>query len=126
MAVSASRSIACGASYAAALVAMPMLADVKTSWPSRSKACGKVLLDALGHAQRVADMLDVIEQDGEFVSAQPRDRMVRPESRDHVARPQAALQPPRDRDQQPISNNVPEAVVDQLEAIQIEEQHRTQ
>ena len=36
----------------------------------------------------------------------------------------AELQPVGDRDQQPVADGVPEAVVHDLEAVEVEEQHR--
>ncbi len=81
-------------------------------------------LHTLGHAERIADVADVLQQHGELVTAESSDRMVQLEPRYRVARSQAPLQPPCDRHQQLVSHDVAEAVVDQLEAIQIQEQHR--
>ena len=53
------------------------------------------------------------EQDGELVAAQPGDG---------VAGAQARLEPPRDRDQQLVADQVAEAVVDDLEAVEVEEE----
>ena len=52
------------------------------------------LLDALGDHGRLARVADVVEQDRELVAAEPGDG---------VAGPQRGLQPPRDRDQQPVA-----------------------
>ena len=73
------------------------------------------LLDALGDHGRLAGVADVVEQDRELVAAEPGDG---------VAGPQGGLQPARDRDQQPVADVVAERVVDELEAVEVEEQHR--
>jgi hypothetical protein len=72
------------------------------------------LLDALGDHGRLAGVADVVEQDRELVAAEPGDG---------VAGAQGRLQPARDRDQQPVADVVPERVVDELEAVEVEEQH---
>ena len=59
--------------------------------------------------------LEPVQQNGELVAAQPRQR---------VSRPQARLEPARHRDQQLVADQVAEAVVDDLEAIEIEIEHR--
>ena len=56
-----------------------------------------------------------LQQDGELVSAEARER---------VAVAQARLEPPRHRDQQLVAHQVAEAVVDHLEAIEIEIKNR--
>ena len=60
---------------------------------------------------------EAAQQDGELVAAQPRDRVVRP---------QASLEPTRDRDEQFVSDEVSEVVVDDLEAVEVEIQHGEQ
>ena len=73
------------------------------------------LLDALGDHGRLARVADVVEQDRELVAAEPGDG---------VAGPQGRLQPARDGDQQPVADVVAERVVDELEAVEVQEQHR--
>ena len=85
--------------------------------PAHNQRVGELLVDPIGDADGVRLGGDVVEQDGELVAAQPRQR---------VARPQAALQPPRGADQQLVAGLVSQAVVDRLEAIEIEVQHREQ
>lgn len=60
-------------------------------------------------------VLDVLEQDHELIAAEPDER---------IARAQTALQAPSDLDEHEIADNVPQAIVDGLEAIQIQEQDR--
>ena len=57
----------------------------------------------------------VLAQDREFVAA---------EARDGVARPQHRFQPSRDRDEELVAGVVAESVVHVLEPIEVEEQHR--
>ena len=73
--------------------------------------------EALGHRGDRARVLHVLEEDGELVAAEPGDG---------VLRPQADGQPLAEADEQLIARAVSEAVVDDLEAVEIEEQHREQ
>src|SRR5581483_1296263 len=70
------------------------------------------LLNPLGHLTGFADS-DFIEQDRELVAAEPRNR---------VAGPEAVFQAARDRDQQVIADHVPQTVVDDFEAVEIQEE----
>ena len=72
------------------------------------------LLDTLGDHRRLAGVADVVEQDRELVAAEPGDG---------VAGPQGRLQPARDGDQQAVADVVAERVVDELEAVEVQEQH---
>ena len=56
-----------------------------------------------------------MDQDRELVAAEPRGG---------VDRAHAVLQPPRDLLQHLVAGGVPEAVVDVLEVVDVEEQHR--
>ena len=78
---------------------------------------GQLLVDPLGHAGGVGLGVDGVEQHGELVAAQARQR---------VARPQAALEPARGPDQQLVAGLVAHAVIDRLEAIEIEVEQREQ
>src|SRR5690606_25530088 len=71
--------------------------------------------DALGHTRRITRVVDRIDDDRELVPAEPRNRVV-------LA--QAVLQPARDRLQQLVSRGVAKRVIDKLETVQVEEQHR--
>ena len=57
---------------------------------------------------------EAVQQNGEFVAAEPRQR---------ISRAQARLEPPRHRGQQLVADQVAEAVVDELETIEVEIQH---
>ena len=57
---------------------------------------------------------DVLEQDCELVATQPRDG---------VGPPQAAREPLRDLEEQGVANPVPQAVVDRLEVVEVDDQH---
>ena len=72
-------------------------------------------LHALGHEFDVAGPVDTIEENGELVATQ---------SCEHVAGAEAGRQLVRDRRQQLVSNQVAETVVHQLEAIDVDKQHR--
>ena len=74
-------------------------------------------MDAVGDARSVADVLNIIKQEGKFVSAQ---------TRDNIFRAHAQLKLARDRYKQLIGDDVPEAVVEELEAIKIEEEDSEQ
>ena len=66
-----------------------------------------------GRLARVGDVLE-LEQHGELVAAH---------ARDGVARAQRGVEPQRDGLQQPVAGLVAERVVDDLEAVEVEEQH---
>src|SRR5438105_1513684 len=81
--------------------------------PGQVERPRQLLLDAVGDARGIARDFEVVEQNGEFVSA---------EARDHVAGTEADFQPPRDLDNQLIPHQVSEAVVDDLETIKVEKE----
>ena len=58
---------------------------------------------------------DILQDDDELIAAKPGD---------HVASPHAAPQPAADLGQQAIAGVMAEEIVDDLEAIEIDEQHR--
>ena len=70
-------------------------------------------MHALGDQRRLVRVGHAVEQDRELVAAEPGDG---------VRRPHGRLEPPRDRDQQPVSRLVAERVVDELEAVEVEEE----
>jgi hypothetical protein len=94
---------------------MPMLALQNTSVPSTAKGGHQVLLDALGHPGGVGGGAQVLEEDGEVVAAQ---------AGQGVPGAQRALEAAGDLDQEVVAGVVAEAVVDALEAIDVEVQHR--
>ena len=69
---------------------------------------------ALGEVAHVLHAVRVFHQQGELVAAQ---------ARDHVVLAHAHGDAPRDLHQQFVAGGVAHAVVDQLEAVQVEEQH---
>ncbi|HVY08558.1 MAG TPA: hypothetical protein VHB18_00230 [Mycobacteriales bacterium] len=68
--------------------------------------------DAVGDAVRLVQPVDVLEQDGELVAA---------EARDGVSFADQAGEPRGDLPEQPVAGMVPEAVVDDLEPVDIGE-----
>src|SRR5207249_4413257 len=70
-------------------------------------------LDALGDVDGVLGVLDVFEEDGELVAA---------EAGDGVAGSHRELEAPRGLDEQGVAGAVAHAVVDELEAIEVEEE----
>ena len=78
----------------------------------RRRQCGQ---DPVGHFDRIPGGGDVGQQDPELVASQPRDRVLGAD---------AALDASRDEPQQRVAAGVPERVIDGLEVVDIEEQHR--
>ena len=72
------------------------------------------LENALGDPGGVARGDDVSEKHGELVAAQPRNR---------VPGPQAGGESPRELEQQLVSHRMSQAVVDVLEAVDVEKEH---
>ena len=72
-------------------------------------------MDALGKSRRSRHSRHPFEEDGKLVAS---------ESCHGVGRPNARAQPPRNRDEQLIADEMAEAVVDPLEPIEVEEQNR--
>ena len=70
--------------------------------------------DALRDAEAVVDVGQVLEKHNEFVAAEARHR---------VAGAADPLQPPGDLHQQAVAGAVAEGVVDELEAVEVEEEH---
>ena len=73
------------------------------------------LQHALGHGDRVLLVGDVLAQDRELVATEAGDRLVPA---------QRVAQPLGDRQDQLVAGRMAEAVVDDLEAVEVEEQHR--
>src|SRR5690242_3238700 len=76
-------------------------------------------------AQRVEDLLrdaDDVARRREILDE--RDELVTPEPGDGVAFPQAQPQAPRDLLEQTVAEGVAERIVDELEAVQVEEEER--
>ncbi len=71
--------------------------------------------DPVGDAPRLVGIGDRVEDDPEFVAA---------DARDGVARAHAAHEPLADGDEQPVAHEVAEALVDDLEPVEAEQDHR--
>ena len=81
--------------------------------PSQQERQAQLLLNPVDHAERIADVADVVDQDREFIATEPGDG---------VAVTDAGLQPPADADQELVAGHVAEAVVDDLEPVEVEEE----
>src|SRR5688572_26940149 len=73
------------------------------------------LLHAFGDAHRVSRILEVVEEHSELVATK---------AREHVPRAHTCLKPSRDTREQAVAGQVPETVVDLLEAVEIEKEQR--
>ena len=73
------------------------------------------LQDPTGHVRGVLGPFHLLEQDAELVAA---------ESGHGVARPHAAAESSGHRCEQPVAGRVAEAVVDGLEVVEVDEEHR--
>ena len=73
------------------------------------------LLDAFGDHRHVRMIGDVLHENRKFVSAKTRDRVGGADTR---------VQPASYGNQQLIPDNVPEAIVDRFELVDIHKQHR--
>ena len=84
--------------------------------PDDLQRIGQRAQHTLGDDRGLARVRDVLEQHGELVAADPRDR---------VAGPQRGVQAQRDRLQQLVAGLMAERVVDDLEMVEVDEQHRS-
>ena len=84
--------------------------DFESAQPERN---AQLFPQTVGDLACVGGGGDVLEQDGEFVSAQASHA---------VAGPQAGLEPSGNFDQELVAADVPEAVVDHLEAVDVQDQ----
>ena len=92
---------------------MPIEAPTKASRPWISNGRRELALNALREVLGVGGLPDVMDQEHELVAAEARDR---------VARAQRGAQPAADLLEQRVAEAVPPAVVDPLEAIEIQEE----
>ena len=90
-----------------------MLTRTWRRWPATSNGVAERGAHAAGGHRRLRLVLDAGAEDGELVAA---------EARDQVAVAHGAAQPVRDLDQQPVAGLVAEAVVDDLEVVEVEEE----
>ena len=96
------------------LKAMPMLARTWISRSSTTDGRTEGVGDALGHVAGLVGVDDLLHEDGELIPAEPGRR---------VPSPQAVAQPAGHFDQEGVSGGVTEAVVHQLEVVEVEEEH---
>ena len=92
-----------------------MLTVIEVSSPSSLIGRLARAADPLCDQHHLALVRELLEQERELVA---------PESRDRVHRAQHRLQPVGERRQQPVAGGVPKRVVDVLEVVDVEEQHR--
>ena len=96
-------------------MAIPMLAvDVELATRQRDRFVERGR-DAFGELDRLVHVLDVLAHDDELVAA---------EARHGVGRANGRRQAARHLDQQLVADHMAEAVVDELEAVEVEEEHR--
>ena len=92
-----------------------MLAVTKCSLADEHDRLVDRLRDALGDADRLVRAVELLADDEELVAAEPRDG---------VGRPHRVVQARRERHQQVVAGRVAERVVDELELVEVGEQHR--
>ena len=78
----------------------------------------------LGHADRIAGVGDVVEEDGELVAGESRQREAGLLWRHGIGAAQARLQALRHGDEQAIGGQRPQAVADHPEPIEPEHEQR--
>ena len=81
--------------------------------PAQIEGRSQFTLKSLRHRLGLVGLFEVVEQDGELVAA---------EARHGIARAHGRLQPAGHPDEQLVAGHVAEAVVDDLEAVEIEEE----
>ena len=95
--------------------AMPTLAEIMISRSSMITGDFEAVLDPLRDGDGVLAVDSALEQHGELVTA---------ETGDQVVGAHAALESRGDGDEQLVTDVVAEAVVDELEVVEVDEQHR--
>ena len=88
-----------------------------TSWPSTVGRRRHRVEQLAGDQRGVLGLGEVLDQDRELVAAQPRDR---------VGLAQAVAEPLRHDRQQAVAGAMAEAIVDRLEAVEVEDHDREQ
>ena len=94
---------------------MPMLAVTNTSSVVSDDRFGDRGEEPLGECRDRLDAREVVAEHHELVAA---------EARDDVAGPDRMPEPLRDGDDELVAERVAEAVVDDLEVVEVDEQHR--
>ena len=82
------------------------------------------MLNPFSHADGVARMLDILEQDRELVAAETGNRHFGVHAADGVDCSDAAFQPTGNCGEEAISGFMPKAIVHELEPIQIHKENR--
>src|SRR5947209_2350532 len=83
-----------------------------------------VAIDAERHGERVVNAVRDASSAGKVVDVREQQReLVAADACDRVFRPDAGLQQVADLDEQLVAEDVPESVIDQLEAVKVEEKH---
>ena len=90
-----------------------MLTRTWRRWPATSNGADERGADAAGGDRGLRLVLEADAEDGELVAA---------EAGDEVGVAHGGLEPLRDLDQQAVAGLVPEAVVDDLEVVEVEEE----
>ena len=101
----------------------PTLIDTTTSRPSSTNGVETAAISRSATGAGVDRVADAGEQHRELVAAEPRQRALAVESGDGIGASQRLLEPTRDAHQELVAGGVAEAVVDDLEAIDVEEEH---
>ena len=120
IAVSASRSSSSAMSVGSpscairSRVAIPMLAVSVTVLVPELEGLGQRAQDPIGRGARLVGRC-LLEQEGELVAAEPADAVLRPRHR---------AEPGTHQPQQLVAGGVPEGVVDVLELVEVDEEHR--
>ena len=113
-----------GSVYPELLIVIPALADDEHIVPFDDERFLQRLAQPFRDTHRIARVIDVVEQHGEFVAAEPRERESVAAVRHGIVRAQTRLEAVRDFDQQSIRQGQPEAVIHRLEAIEPENHER--
>ena len=92
-----------------------MLALIRTVWPPIANGSRSAVEDPLGEQVGMAGLAAALLDDRELVAAEPRDQLV---AAGHRAKPL------RDLDQQFVAGRVAVKVVDRLEAVEVDAEHR--
>ena len=88
---------------------------MKISLPAMKNGVSSASIRRCAVSQAAAGVGEALEQDRELVAAEPGRGVGAAEHR---------LQPGRDVDEEPVAHGVAEAVVDGLERVEVDEQHR--
>ena len=121
-------------SWAALLVAMPMLAEANSRWPATENGAANRVVDAGGDAHRVARLGEVRQhhralvaperREGDVGRAAPSPAVGRPDAGDEIALAQAPRDAAQRLAQQQVAGVVAELLVEGAKSIEVHEQQR--